>query len=295
MGRHGSTRPRLRVRQGVLFVLAIGLPCLVLVALSLRMIAQERELAEKRLADERRRIVVDVRQQLRSRLDPLRLQAMNGALRNTPAAPEENGAVAFVAAIKRDRLVLPWDSQPDAAAAMTALTDPPFATAVRDGEREELMERRLEAAVASYRRALGAARVPAQTALAQLLVARALEKTGQTHEASSLYRHLLSTTPLVVDEHGVPFALYAARRMLDIPEPETSDLTGVFEALSAIVKQPRRLAPAAVFMMRDVAETLAMRLAASSNAEAASVLVRSIDAMARDSNRRSRSRRRSLL
>ena len=270
------------MRQGLLFVLAIGLPCLVLVALSLRMIAQERELAEKRLADERRRIVVDVRQQLRSALDRLRLQALNGAQRHAPAAPEESGGVALVAAFEGNRLVLPWDFQPDAAAAMTALAGAPFATAVRDGERDELVTRRLESAVASYRRALGAARVPAQTALAQLLAARTLEKTRQTGEASLLYRGLLSTTPLVVDEHGVPFALYAARRLLDTREPGAGDLTGVLKALWVIVESPRPLAPAAVFMMRDVADTLAKRLAGSANADAAGALVRSVDAMARD-------------
>ena len=96
------------MRQGLLFVLAIGLPCLVLVALSLRMIAQERELAEKRMADERRRIVGDVRQQLRSQLDRVRLQAINGTLRDEPATSQESGAVALVAVIERNRLVLPW-------------------------------------------------------------------------------------------------------------------------------------------------------------------------------------------
>ena len=137
------------MRQGLLFVLAIGLPCLVLVALSLRMIAQERELTEKRMTDERRRIVGDVRQQLRSQLDRVRLQAINGTLRDEPATSQESGAVALVAVIERNRLVLPWDFQPDAAAAAAALGDPPFATAVRDGERDELVTRRLEAAVAS--------------------------------------------------------------------------------------------------------------------------------------------------
>ena len=42
---------------------------MVLVAISLRMIGQERELAEKRLSDEQRRRVSDINQQLLTRLE----------------------------------------------------------------------------------------------------------------------------------------------------------------------------------------------------------------------------------
>lgn len=48
MAQHGHRR------QVLLFLVAIILPCAVLVALGLRMVGQERELREKRLADERR-------------------------------------------------------------------------------------------------------------------------------------------------------------------------------------------------------------------------------------------------
>ncbi len=53
-------------RQVPLFLLAIILPCAVLVALGLRMIGQERELAEKRLSDERSRVTGHLRQELSS-------------------------------------------------------------------------------------------------------------------------------------------------------------------------------------------------------------------------------------
>lgn len=64
-------------RQVVLFLVALGLPCVLLVGLSLRMLAQERELAEKRLADDRRRVAAAVRQELLSRLERLRLEALS--------------------------------------------------------------------------------------------------------------------------------------------------------------------------------------------------------------------------
>jgi hypothetical protein len=46
-------------RKGLLFLVAIGLPSLLLVVLSLRMLAQERELVEKRVADARRLLAAE--------------------------------------------------------------------------------------------------------------------------------------------------------------------------------------------------------------------------------------------
>ncbi|MBI3048640.1 MAG: hypothetical protein HYY76_10070 [Acidobacteria bacterium] len=279
MRHHLPTRRRLRARQALLFVLAIGLPCVVLVALSLRMIAQERELAEKRLADERRRIAADVGQELRLRLDRLRREATDPA---SPAPAAGRDAIALVSDVGRDRLVLPWEAHPGVAAVADAFGDPPFATAVRDGEREELVAGQFDAAAASYRRALAAARVPAQTAFAQLLVARAHGKAGRTGEAQALYRRVLNTPPLVADEQGVPFALYAARRLLDTPEPDAQDVRAVLDALRAIAVPPRPLPPAALYMTRDVAATAAMHAAHGPDGVAAGALASAVDALTRD-------------
>ncbi len=55
-------RKRDHSRRILLFVVAVVLPCLLLVALSLRMIGQEQELAEKRAAEDRQRLAGDIRQ-----------------------------------------------------------------------------------------------------------------------------------------------------------------------------------------------------------------------------------------
>ncbi|MBI2187621.1 MAG: c-type cytochrome [Acidobacteria bacterium] len=212
---------RVRTRQVLLFVLAIGLPCLVLVALSLRMLAQERELAEKRLADERRRMAADVRQDLLTRLERLRLQAA-GTVHADP--------IVLVADAQGDRLLLPWDAQSTGGA---ALDDPTFSAAAREGEREELVSRRFEAAGAAYRRALGRAHHPAQTAFAQLLLARALARGGHQRAADKLYRTILAAPLAVADEHGIPFALYAARRLLDRPAVADETDAAVLELVRA--------------------------------------------------------------
>jgi len=50
-------RPHSHRRQVVLFLAAVTLPCLVLLAAGIRMVGQERELAEARLFQERNRPV----------------------------------------------------------------------------------------------------------------------------------------------------------------------------------------------------------------------------------------------
>lgn len=61
------TERHLPRRQAVLFLVAILVPCLVLVALGLRLMAQERQLDNKRRAEARQLLVVQVRQELLSR------------------------------------------------------------------------------------------------------------------------------------------------------------------------------------------------------------------------------------
>ena len=53
-------------RQVLLFLAAILLPCVALVALGLRLVVQERELASSRLEDERRRVTRQLQQDLSS-------------------------------------------------------------------------------------------------------------------------------------------------------------------------------------------------------------------------------------
>ena len=63
-----------------------------------------------------------------------------------------------------------------------------------------------------YRRALAGARTPAQTAFAQLGIARVMAKGGRQREADAAYRNILRVPAAVVDDQNVPFTLYAARR-----------------------------------------------------------------------------------
>jgi len=75
-----GTRKRL-----LLFSLAIVLPSVVFLGLGARLLRQERELADKRRADERTRIIGTVRHELAARLERLRLQASANSLNPSDA------------------------------------------------------------------------------------------------------------------------------------------------------------------------------------------------------------------
>src|SRR5688572_18318414 len=98
-----------RYRQLVLLLVALVLPSLAAVALGLRTIAQERELAEKRLGDRRQQTVTQIRKDLLARLDRIKLQEISVEVRSQ-AAGYSDPAVVIVGWADRDHLELPWDS-----------------------------------------------------------------------------------------------------------------------------------------------------------------------------------------
>ena len=95
-------RTRDHSRQILLFVVAVVLPCLLLVALSLRMIGQEQELAEKRAAEDRQRLASEIRQELLSRLERIKGQEVD-ELRSDPEYVTE--------AEYQDRLVVSFEKK----------------------------------------------------------------------------------------------------------------------------------------------------------------------------------------
>lgn len=272
---------RLPSRQVLLFLVAIGVPCALLVGLSLRMLAQERELAEKRLADERRHVATEVRQELLSRLERFRLEALSVGAAGMFKADRQQ-PIAVVAEIENDRLMLPWDRRAGTETIAAALDEPKFADAIRLGEHGEFVARQFDGAVAAYRRAVAEARLPEQTAFAQLLVARALAKGTRLREADALYRNVLRVPSRVVDEQGIPFALYAARRLLDSRDTLDSDQGAVLEVLRTALSVEPHLPPAAVYMLGDVTRDVIAHAASDAVRQAARDVERNITAVGRE-------------
>ena len=246
--------PRRRVAL-VLFVFLV--PFGVLTALAIRTLNQDRELAVRREEDQRRQAAAAIRQEFLGRLENLKLRALSGAVevRADDRARDPADAIVLVARIDDRRLVLPWESKTAAADVRRIFAEQPFAELISRGEREELVHQRPDTASSFYRRALSSARHPSQAALSELLVARALGKSGRAEEARAYDRSTLARPLSLVDEQGVPFALYACRRVVDLEglaiEDARAALAAAHQAGAASL-----MSPAAVHMANAVVATL---------------------------------------
>ncbi len=219
-----ALRRRLPGRQVFLFLIAILVPCLVLISVSLRMIEQERQLEEKRL-------VTQLRQELLSKLDRIKLQHLAARASGAPS-PQ---SIVFAGPVQDGRLLLPWEANPNAEKFRQWLG----AAKLREAEQDELAGR-LAAAAQRYGEAIAAAPQPAAGAYARLLLARTLQKLGHREEARLQYEQVLQSPIEWVDEYGIPLAFYAAPALRQSPS----------------IRNPGSLPPAALYLLREVATDL---------------------------------------
>ncbi len=243
-------------RQILLFLVAVLFPCLVVIGLGLRIAEQERELAGKRAADGRRRRVQETRELLSAKLQRIAIQEVDAWSRRESGErkpPRSSAEVALVGRVLRDRLELPWETALSQSTSRWVVA-PEIALTLREGEQFELVEGQPERAIERYREALKQAQDPA-AAHARLLLARALEKTGKKSDALSHYRMLLELPSEIADEQGMPFPLYAARRLAR----EESSLNVVLALIEAELDSGRWLAPAEAYLLRDALEEMSVR------------------------------------
>ena len=132
--------PRRHLRQVFLFLAAVLLPCLLLIALSVRMLQQERELAETRIEEEQRNRVGEVRQQLLVFLEQIKLQEV-GALVTRPERVQERNdehpAVVLVAWVRDNQLLPPWAPGQTGKSLLQLPGSGDFQRRVQEGERAE--------------------------------------------------------------------------------------------------------------------------------------------------------------
>jgi two-component system phosphate regulon sensor histidine kinase PhoR len=133
--------------------------------------------------------------------------------------------------------------------AKRSLAEPRFARVIREAGRVELADGDPERATAMYDQAAAEARSEPQKALARLLSARALARIDREASVRS-YLDLIDLPRSVVDENGVPFALYAAARL------ETEEGHG--EIVTRVVEdelgEGRVLAPSGALLLLELAE-----------------------------------------
>jgi signal transduction histidine kinase/tetratricopeptide (TPR) repeat protein len=243
-------------KQVVLFLTAVLLPVIVLVVLTLRIVSQERELALKRLADDRRRVAAEIGQKLASRLERLVRQeasALTERPQNLARRDYVNPEVVLIAGIDDARPILPWETGPKAVESPAPFeSEAEFSRILRQGESAEFSSKNYALAAARYLRAAAVAGSPVREGYARLQRARALLRLKKEQESYSEYERVLSLSPEVVDEYGVPLSLYAVGPLL-----ETRSKYG--QALERIGQQLRSgmwLSPAGLYLMKDLVQQI---------------------------------------
>lgn len=242
-------------KQVLLFLVAVLLPVFVLVALTLRMISQERELALKRAADEHLRVAREIGQALASRLDRVVRQEASALIEQPHKLARRdyvNPNVVLIAKIEDSRLILPWEIRPELAESPPLESDAEFSQLLRLGERAEFSVKNHSLAAAHYLRAAAIANTPAREGYARLQRARALMRLKKERESLSEYEKVLSLSPDVVDEYGIPLSLYAVGPLLEV---------GLMygQALERIGQQLRSatwLSPAGLYLMKDLVQQI---------------------------------------
>jgi signal transduction histidine kinase len=238
-----SSLPTVRHRkQTLLFLLVVLLPSLTLSGLALHLLRQERQWERHAWEEMRRRTAAELGRGLGLHLERIRLEEQGRPRDDEAATAEDRNPALVLAARQRDgTLALPWEER--------STTAPPaaFAALLRDAGRAEFGGD-VRGAAELYGRAAEQAPDPAAGAAARLGLARALTAGGDSGAAVDAYGALLALPSSVADEHGVPFALYAADRLRAEPGYRAT----VAKRLEAEARLPPPLAPLHAYLLRDL-------------------------------------------
>jgi signal transduction histidine kinase len=242
-------------KQILLFLIAVMLPSLILIFLTIHMIGQENELAQKRMVEERLRIANEIGQHLLVRLENIKLQE-TAAAANWDLLPTEinysNPEVVLLCPVEDRQLILPWEKNRELENNKQLLNQSKFTQKIYRGERAEFVEKNLSRAANLYNQALNSTKEPVQKGYAQLLLARSLFKSNRKKEAISNYRKISRLPYSVTDEYGFPFSLYAAGRLVEIGESSGDVLNSIQEKLN----DNYWLAPGAAYLIQNLLERM---------------------------------------
>jgi signal transduction histidine kinase len=238
-----------------LFLAAVLLPCAVLVLLTVRGMQQERELAEKRAVDDQARVFAQVRQALRARLGSITSQELSARAARSSVARNlsyTDSSVRLVADVVGGRLVPPWEAGAHAGLSPASSVGE-FGDKLRVAESQEFGQGNLVAAAALYRDAIVAGHRTEEVGYARLALARVLTRLDRAREARAQYAQVFALGFDTSDEHGVPLALYAATRLTD------GGPARMLDRLADETRQRCCLAPEALYMLRQLIDTLSPR------------------------------------
>ncbi len=240
-------------RQLLLFLIALVLPCVVLIVLTWQVIGQQKELTVKRQADERQRMVQEIGRDLLVRLEDIKLHEVSASsmgAKSLDALDYTRPEVILVALTDGNRLWLPWEVDP-VVSRMVPWSDDQ-AQRIRRAEQEEFVHQRWDAADQLYLECLKEASDPTQKAQLRLLRARVLSKSGDSDNSLAQYRKILETDPNTTDEHGIAFCLYAMAPLIE----KATALEPVLAMIEHRLVSMRWLIPGETYLIRDIIDQL---------------------------------------
>ena len=253
--KHGTSTMRTRShhKQVLLFLIAVVLPSSVLIVLTWHMIGQQQELSEKRLADERRRLATEIGQKLLVHLEEIKLHEVSATASGTKSPNTidyTSDEIVLTGLANGGRLLLPWEMNPTNNRLSPGKTA--FFEKIRRAEEEEFVRKRYAQADTLYLECIEQAQQPTEQTYARLLRARVLTKSDQVNESLAEYRKVLTVSPQITDEHGIPFCLYAAGRLLE----RGDSYDEVIQLIASELGAQRWLSPAESHMVRDLVNVL---------------------------------------
>jgi signal transduction histidine kinase len=252
-----------RYRHLLLLLGALLLPTVAITTMGWQMIKQQRALAETtkqkqklEWVDAQKRALTEVHRSMTILLDRIKYQ--ESAALATGTGLYSDPAVRLVARIDRDRLVLPWESNPNKDRFRQATQEPEFQKKLAEAERAELVEKRYDGAAALYSQAGQTARNDDQRRYSRFLQSRALWQWGTPEaraKAADIDLDLLKQPSNVVDDFGLPFETYAAGRLAAGRTAEPKILDRLNQDLRAVALAAT-VSPAGAAEWKRILETM---------------------------------------
>jgi signal transduction histidine kinase len=240
-----------RLKRHVLLILGgILIPTAVLVTFAVRLARQDAELSQRRMEDQRREALEQVRRELAARLETVKLRELSrfSAESASLGSASTEFPVVFVAPLAGNRLIPPWEKT-----RKSVRFSPAFDRFRKEGASWEFTESDYSRAFVAYDHARSSAENLTEECTAKLYAARVLTKDGRKTEATGIYRSMLDECHDVEDADGMALSLYAAERLISVGEDRAA-------AENYVIKHARSnqwLPPVQAYLMRSLLQNAA--------------------------------------
>lgn len=259
----------------VLFLVAVLVPCLILVVLGIRMLRQERSVAAEEIE---RHLTLQSQELSAALLDSLETLSQIPADRSGPderslPSRDLDETLFLLAAWDDGSFHLPWDTAgPRRFREM--INTGPFSQALRLAERFEARNGDPSSALDIYAELAEHGNQPVERAWGLLNIGRIRSQAGDSLAACAAFRELLDAPFTATDEYGHPLPLYAASTLARKSEYRSDVLRRLTDYLSS----HRWPSPGDLSLLRQILEELSANPGGtvSANADALPAVPRSL-------------------